>query len=247
MFASLAAMRPHFDLLSGFPPLASRVAELSAVVSSLDKIKWASLEKAFADAAEVAVTRGADTEEGIAQPTADLPWNRSGFPDLDVGEQLNQLTEALREHTALIREQVQSGKRIGRKDIFLAIIQGVIRVIIDRLLLGVVVLVLAVYSSPKPPNVVHDVRTIIREVPVLREEAKGYRIVGKGNVVGYQAPKTKSARAGTLTLGQIVRLVQKKKQWCLVEWHDGNGNEVQGWVKSKYLNRIVSRRCPPCY
>ncbi len=212
--------------------------EISALAPSFDKINWASLEQALGDAVEATDAEVVLTPEEVEQALADMPWQRPDFVDLDLANQLNRLIGALQKQTAFAKEQAASGKRIGRKDIKLSVLQAVIKFMVEHLLLWLALLLIGLFSASKPTTVVHEVRTIIREVPALREEAKNYRIVGKGNVIACQRPKPKSGRVGRLMPGAIVRLVEKQKEWCLVEWQDAAGNNVRGWVKSKRLNRI---------
>ncbi len=215
-----------------------RLSEISALTASIDRIKWASLEQTLGDSVNVIDLEAVSIEEEVEQSLSAMPWQQPDFASLDLADQMNRLVEALQQQTALLNQQAASGQRIGRKDIKLSVLQAVIKVVVERLWLWFAVLIVGLFSAPKPSEVVHEVRTIIREVPALREEAKNYRVVGKGNVIAYQRPKSKSRRIGRLMPGAIVRLVEKQKEWCLVEWQDEAGGVVQGWIKSKRLNRI---------
>ena len=231
-------MSAAFSRLASLSMPTTRIMELSALASSIDRIKWASLEQVIGDYTGAIDAEVTVTEEEVEQSLSDMPWQRPDFASLDLADQMNRLVEALQQQTALLTEQAASGQKIGRKDIKLSVLQAIIKVIVERIWLSLIVLILGLFSAPRPAEVVHEVRTIIREVPALRDEAKNYRIVGKGKVIAFQRPKTKSARVGPLVPGQMVRVVQKQKEWCLVEWQNEHGSDVRGWVKSKRLGRI---------
>ena len=50
---------------------------------------------------------------------------------------------------------------------------------------------------------------------------------------------TKSKIISHLSFGEVVEIIQKDKNWCLVRKYD-NDNEIiiQGWVFTRYLSRI---------
>jgi hypothetical protein len=219
----------------------SRYAELAGLVPSLNVIDWASVRNAVVEAAEIqesTATEGPATEEDASFPVTEMPWNRPGYLDLELGDQMNQLVEAMREQTALVKEQKQSGKTIGRKDVTLVILQAVIKVMVEMLIVAFISYVHSLLSPSHPKTVVREVRTIVRDFPELIPQSRDCRIVGKKKLAAYHAPKPKSAKVGILRLGQMVRQIEKRKEWCLIEWHDDSGHACHGWVKSKYLRRI---------
>ena len=66
-----------------------------------------------------------------------------------------------------------------------------------------------------------------------------FRIVSCDILNVRQEKSTKSEIISYLSFGEVVEIVQKNKNWCLVRKYD-SGNEIiiQGWVFTRYLSKI---------
>ena len=50
---------------------------------------------------------------------------------------------------------------------------------------------------------------------------------------------TKAEMIDELYIGKIVKVIDKKRSWCLIEYQDSDTNELmQGWVFSRYLSKF---------
>jgi hypothetical protein len=66
-----------------------------------------------------------------------------------------------------------------------------------------------------------------------------FRLVSTAVLNVRSKPSNKAAILGKLRFGQVVVLVEKHKSWSLVAWSDDeNGLQLQGWVFSRYLEKI---------
>src|SRR6202165_5999163 len=71
------------------------------------------------------------------------------------------------------------------------------------------------------------------------EYIKTYRLVSVMSLNVRAEGAVASRQIGTLQFGQIVELVEKRKNWSLVRWHDDETNvSLQGWVFSRYLEKF---------
>jgi hypothetical protein len=164
------------------------------------------------------------TATAINEENLKFVWQEPGFNALPTYEQINRLIDAIekQQSPALMR-------------FFLV----VLTIFITAILNNTITFFRELYvPTRKPAEIVREIRGVIREVPVIKEEVKDYRIVGKRAVVVWRSRKPKSAIKEELEPGRIVRLIEKQSQWCRVEWYDWNGLAEQGWVKSKYLKRL---------
>jgi len=52
-------------------------------------------------------------------------------------------------------------------------------------------------------------------------------------------PKRRSTKLHTLAFGEVVRFVDRRRGWALVEFPEGaNGDMLRGWVFARYLGRL---------
>lgn len=66
-----------------------------------------------------------------------------------------------------------------------------------------------------------------------------YRFVSAQVLIVRQNPRARSPEIGRLHFGRMVKLLEWKKDFSLVQWTDPkSGVEMQGWVFSRYLNKF---------
>lgn len=65
-------------------------------------------------------------------------------------------------------------------------------------------------------------------------------IVRTGELMVRSAPKVKSKRLGTLTLGKKVKIIEKTRKWSFIEYYDEfTETYKEGWVFTRYLAKII--------
>ena len=91
-----------------------------------------------------------------------------------------------------------------------------------------------------PPSVHKPVVAMIKKV-----ERQGFRIPSECRIViakvlnVRESPTRHSGIRGKLLAGDLVVIIKKKKNWCLVEYSNEKTHvEIQGWVFTRYLRKI---------
>lgn len=94
-------------------------------------------------------------------------------------------------------------------------------------------------SSGDKRQVVKDVSKAITSEVDAPKRLRSFRVVTATALNVRQDNSTKSTIVGTLHLGDVVEIVEKKRKWALVRWESTDGNtSMRGWVYSRYL-RII--------
>jgi hypothetical protein len=79
----------------------------------------------------------------------------------------------------------------------------------------------------------------VRQIDVDIEFYKHYRFVSAEALTVRSNNSTRSRYVGKLYFGYLVRIIQKKKNWSLIEYRDKEGNIIiQGWVFTRYIKRF---------
>jgi len=79
----------------------------------------------------------------------------------------------------------------------------------------------------------------IRQIEMDGEFYNSYRFVSAKILTVRSKNWTKSRCVGKLYFGNLVRVIQKKKNWALIEYRDKEGNIiVKGWVFTRYIKRL---------
>jgi cell fate (sporulation/competence/biofilm development) regulator YlbF (YheA/YmcA/DUF963 family) len=72
-----------------------------------------------------------------------------------------------------------------------------------------------------------------------RAALDSYRLVSRGFLDVRANPSATSPALGRLHFGQVVMLIEKRKDWSLVAWSDDETEvAIQGWVFSRYLGKF---------
>jgi hypothetical protein len=85
----------------------------------------------------------------------------------------------------------------------------------------------------RPTQTVQQVRRLADELSLTQEQTDELRIASRDGLPVYARRNGKSQILGHLDLGQVVILMAKRGKWCLIASSSG-----QGWVRSKYLERL---------
>lgn len=67
----------------------------------------------------------------------------------------------------------------------------------------------------------------------------GYKIISTENMVVRITDKKNSNSVGKVYFGQLVRVIEKKRNWSLISYEDIDGNLIEGWVYTRYLSNIT--------
>lgn len=96
--------------------------------------------------------------------------------------------------------------------------------------------------------VVKDKRTVtkiiqktIPRVEISNDLLIGHRFVIADVLNVRDKGNRRSNLVGKLYFGQVVRVIEKRKDWSLIEWTDSDGESaIRGWVFSRYLKKLTS-------
>jgi hypothetical protein len=79
-----------------------------------------------------------------------------------------------------------------------------------------------------------EVRSLANE-KFTHEQLKGLRFVSAQNLDVHSESRLKSKIEDTLSFGQVVRIIVKKKGWAFIEYHDDETGEMKsGWVLLRF-------------
>ena len=77
------------------------------------------------------------------------------------------------------------------------------------------------------------------KVGIDHEFYRHYRFVSAPSLTVWSKNSTQSRYVGKLYFGYLVRVVQKKKHWSLIEYRGKEGDVIiQGWVFTRYIKRF---------
>jgi hypothetical protein len=94
------------------------------------------------------------------------------------------------------------------------------------------------YNSPEIRTVKKEVIKEVRDI-YSAEDLQGYRFVATNILHVRENSSTSSEIIDDIYLGKTVKIIEKIKSWCLIEYQDPDTNEVkQGWVFLRYLTRF---------
>jgi Bacterial SH3 domain len=79
----------------------------------------------------------------------------------------------------------------------------------------------------------------VRKIEVGTEFYGNFRFVSAQSLTVRSKNSKQSRRVGKLHFGNLVRILQKKKNWSLIEYRDKGGDVIiQGWVFTRYIRRF---------
>ncbi|KIV58565.1 hypothetical protein AM501_05360 [Aneurinibacillus migulanus] len=82
-------------------------------------------------------------------------------------------------------------------------------------------------------------KEVARQPEETRNVLKPYRFVNTTELNLREGPTKKSRIMGSLSLGELVRVIKKKNDWTLIEWKSQDEELViQGWVYTRYLSKF---------
>jgi hypothetical protein len=114
------------------------------------------------------------------------------------------------------------------------------------LLIGLFLLALEPYAkklleTPQKQQSAKGVKKAARQAVGrdARELLETFRFVRATQLTVRATPRARAPAIGQLRFGQVVRVLEKTRDFTLVEWKSDDGKaEVQGWVFSRYLQRF---------
>lgn len=95
------------------------------------------------------------------------------------------------------------------------------------------------YSGPPRSAVIRTVQRAVSQMAVPREVVRDYRFVTADCLNVREQGSMDSRVIGRLHFGDVIRVVDKRRHWTLVEWTDGEGQvRVRGWVFTRYIAKF---------
>jgi hypothetical protein len=91
-------------------------------------------------------------------------------------------------------------------------------------------------------------REIIKKIRGITQQKfdlellKNHRVVSANVLNVREKPGHQSKKIDELSLGQVVKVIEKKRNWTLIEYHYENSDDIfNGWVFTRYLKRFTSK------
>lgn len=89
-------------------------------------------------------------------------------------------------------------------------------------------------------------RTVIKEIQEKASKmfegnlkSDHFKIISSKKLIVRLTNKRNSNVVGELYFGQLVQVVEKKRNWTKISYVDYEGNRIEGWVYTRYLSNIV--------
>lgn len=120
--------------------------------------------------------------------------------------------------------------------------QDIIRFLITLLVLPIFNPFIDMYEEWISQPSTHIVKSIKKEITNSYKERESYynfRIVKKDNLKIKKITRVDSETLGTLGLGNLVEVIDKKRNWTKVRISDYKNEVVEGWVFTRYLEKII--------
>ena len=88
--------------------------------------------------------------------------------------------------------------------------------------------------------VVKQIKKEVQSVGVNDAFFRNYRFVSAETLNVRSNNSTKSRLVGKLYFGQMVRILQKKKNWTLIEYYGKDEDQIiiKGWTFTRYIKRF---------
>jgi hypothetical protein len=88
-------------------------------------------------------------------------------------------------------------------------------------------------------TILKQVRKEYKDKEYTFEELKPFRMVSTSQLTVRQTNKRNTKAIDTLHFGQVVRVVEKRRNWTLVAYQKEDGEVVKGWVLTRYLEKLT--------
>ncbi|GAJ41738.1 SH3 domain-containing protein [Saccharococcus caldoxylosilyticus] len=88
-------------------------------------------------------------------------------------------------------------------------------------------------------TILKQVRKEYKNKEYTFEELKPFRMVSTSQLTVRQTNKKNTKAIDTLHFGQVVRVIEKRKNWTFVAYQKEDGEVVKGWVLTRYLEKLT--------
>ncbi|WP_339229346.1 SH3 domain-containing protein [Aeribacillus sp. FSL K6-2833] len=88
-------------------------------------------------------------------------------------------------------------------------------------------------------TILKQVRKEYKDKEYTFEELKPFRMVSTSQLTVRQTNKRNTKAIDTLHFGQVVRVIEKRRNWTLVVYQKEDGEVVKGWVLTRYLEKLT--------
>jgi hypothetical protein len=232
MQAFVASQKTYDRLASGFANAFAKVNQMEEQLASSNIIKW--LEKFDSIAEAVRNT----------QLTINSDGSLSGGGAILQASEIEQVINSCLTESALTTDQIPLEIRI---DNFLTTIGKQHPLIIKIIVFILLPFLINVYSNKyysdsvnnNQAQLIRNIKTEVNKFQLDPHFIGKYRFVATRQLNVWSRGTTKSRLLGKLYFGQVVRIIQKNKNWTLVEYHNETEEVViKGWVFTRYIKRF---------
>lgn len=204
---------------------------ISNVVSEIQYIDWSSILGEIEEHDLEEVNQVDDKEiRGIV--TGVLEENDLVNPNKSLEEKIN----ILRDEMKTIKES-----QSPRNTIMLSIIANIIFALFITLISPFLEPIKEEYSTfvhEKGREVIKEIKQKVQNTIDIALIEQSYKIVSIETLSVRITNKRNSKKVGELYFGQLVQVVERKRNWTKVRFEGFDGNKIEGWGYSRYLESI---------
>lgn len=158
----------------------------------------------------------------------------------------NDLTnpnKSLEEKVEVLRDEMKTIKesQSPRNTIMLSIIANIIFTLFITLISPFLEPIKEEYSTfvhEKGREVIKEIKHKVQNIFDIALIEPSYKIVSTETLSVRITNKKNTKKVGELYFGQLVQVVERKRNWTKVRFEGFDGNKIEGWVYSRYLESI---------
>ncbi|HLR79165.1 MAG TPA: SH3 domain-containing protein [Bacillota bacterium] len=149
---------------------------------------------------------------------------------------LDEKVEVLRDEMKAIKES-----QSPRNTIMLPIIANIIFTLFITLISPILEPIKEEYSTfvhEKGREVIKEIKQKVQNTFDIALIEHSYKIVSTETLSVRITNKKNTKKVGKLYFGQLVQVVERKRNWTKIRFESYDGNKIEGWVYSRYLESI---------
>src|SRR5699024_12840107 len=94
------------------------------------------------------------------------------------------------------------------------------------------------YSTLLRSEVLKEIKQKVQNTFDIALIEHSYKIVSPETLSVRITNKKNTKKVGKLYFGQLVQVVERKRNWTKIRFESYDGNKIEGWVYSRYLESI---------
>ncbi|WP_139491187.1 SH3 domain-containing protein [Brevibacillus dissolubilis] len=212
--------------------VAKRAADYMKVVGGRDALLEAQNPVAQLET-DVGIIRNIDQVTKKESHAKETNESTERFSADDI-EQMKELFKSVLEESGLLSNQATIKEGVDN------LVKEQKKAQLINFIMGIIVNILSFYITlllPVSPITEPNQISTNESVTVVNKEYLQYGFVTSKSLVLRQGAHHKSRSIGELTQGTIVKIIERKKDWTLVEWKEDEAS-ISGWVYTRYVTKF---------